>query len=82
MRGGDEAVKVCTHPPDQQLYMQLNSEPSMRITVADLIGGINPYVWRVEYCGVCHIITRSLGDVPQSEVEAHSRLHRRWARIP
>jgi hypothetical protein len=59
---------VCTHPADRQLYKQLNSEPHPRITVADLLGGVNPYVWRVEYCAACGQIMKTFGDVPEEEL--------------
>lgn len=59
----------CTHPPGRQLYTQLNVSRDPRITVADLLGGINPYVWRIEYCGECGFVFETYGEVPQRELE-------------
>lgn len=64
------------------MYHQINIDPSLRITVMDLIGGINPYVWRIEYCSVCNHVSRSLGPVPLEEIEHHKRANLRWAKSP
>jgi hypothetical protein len=59
--------EACLHPPEWAMYEQLNqpvADPG-RITVADLCGGINPYVWRVEYCGACNKVIKTFGDVPE-----------------
>jgi len=75
-------MKECAHPPERQLYMQLNADPSLRITIADLCGGINPYVWRVEYCGICLTIRHAFGDVPQTVLDDHRKTHERWLNRP
>lgn len=58
------AIRDCKHPENRQMYRQLNISTELRITAADLMGGINPYHWRVEYCGDCGKVTRRYGDVP------------------
>lgn len=58
----------CPHPLDRVVYYQLNVSRDSRITAADLTGGINPYVWRIEYCGKCLKILRTLGEVPAEEL--------------
>jgi hypothetical protein len=57
----------CPHKPEWQMYRQLNQkvDDPFKITVADLCGGINPYVWRIEYCGGCGKTTRTYGEVPE-----------------
>jgi hypothetical protein len=62
---GGKAIN-CTHPEDSQMYRQLNKSRELAVTVADLCGGINPYIWREEYCGECGEILRTLGDKPSA----------------
>ena len=62
----DCAVTPCDHPPGKRMYRHLNVSQDLRITAADLLGGINPYVWRVEYCGKCNAVLREFGDVPEN----------------
>lgn len=59
-----KTIEGCPHPPDRHMYRQLNINHELRITVADLLGGINPYHWRVEYCADCGKVSRKFGDVP------------------
>jgi hypothetical protein len=65
----------CKHPKERQMYYQLNlPDGPPRITVTDLLGGINPYLWRIEYCWDCGEILKSYGDVPQHVRDQHRGL--------
>lgn len=61
-------MSLCEHPPERQRYIQLNVESARGITIADVLGGINPYVWRIEYCGECWLVFKTFGEVPNEEL--------------
>lgn len=56
------------------MYRQLNRDTSLRMTIADLTGGINPYIWRIEYCSLCRSVLKKYGDVTADEL-THLGLH-------